>query len=79
MDCDGGVMGNGSLPLLTSESSLVRVRMAAEASPEMVFTSLAHRIDVDLLKQSFIRLSKGSTPVSDQITLGLSIIFDLEG
>jgi hypothetical protein len=48
--CGGGVAGNGSSPLLVGESSLVRVRMAAEADPQMVFTSLAHRIDVFLYK-----------------------------
>jgi len=62
------VAGNGGLPLLVGESSLVRVRMAAEAGPEMVFTSLAHRIDVFLLKQSFFCLSKTSTPGVDQVT-----------
>jgi group II intron reverse transcriptase/maturase len=62
------VAGNGNQPLLVGESSLVRIRMAAEADPELVFTSLAHRIDVYLLKQSFLRLSKSSSPGVDQIT-----------
>jgi group II intron reverse transcriptase/maturase len=66
--CDGGVAGNGSLSALIGESSLVRVRMAAEADPQLVFTSLAHRIDVFLLKQSFVRLSKSSACGIDQIT-----------
>ena len=60
--------GNVAPPFLISESSLVQVHMAAEADPELVFTSLAHRIDVFLLKQSFKRLSKGSSPGIDQIT-----------
>ena len=44
--CGGEVVGKGRSQLLVSESSLVRIRMAAEPDPEMVFTSLAQRIDV---------------------------------
>ena len=70
---DGGVAGmsaavNSGPPLLIGESSLMRVRMAAEADPDLVFTSLAHRIDVFLLRQSFLRLSKNSSSGVDQIT-----------
>ncbi|RZB34635.1 MAG: hypothetical protein SRB1_00403 [Desulfobacteraceae bacterium Eth-SRB1] len=44
------------------ESSLVKIRMLAESDPEMVFTSLAHRIDLSLLEKSLrqVRTSKSS-------------------
>ncbi len=54
--CDSGQSfkdppGDGP-PLLVGESSLVRIRMLAESDPNLVFTSLAHRIDLYLLKKS---------------------------
>ena len=52
----------GRPPLLVSESSLVKIRMLAEGDPGMVFISLAHRIDLSLLKKSFrqVRMSKSA-------------------
>jgi hypothetical protein len=43
-------------PLLEGESSLVRIEMLAKDDPNMVFRSLAHRIDVALLRESFRQL-----------------------
>lgn len=41
---------SGGPPLLIGESSLARIEVMARTDPEMVFTSLAHRIDLSLLK-----------------------------
>ncbi|CAB1070740.1 Retron-type RNA-directed DNA polymerase (EC [Olavius algarvensis Delta 1 endosymbiont] len=53
---------------MLGESSLVRVRMLAEANPGLVFTSLAHRIDVSLLRKSFRQLRKNESTGVDKIT-----------
>lgn len=45
-------------PILVRESSLVRIEVLAKADPNMVFTSLAHRIDLSLLGKSFRELRK---------------------
>lgn len=71
--CDSGdeiktAEAEAGLPVLTSESSLVRIRMLAEAEPDLVFTSLAHRIDVSLLRRSFKRLKKSESSGVDEIT-----------
>ncbi len=55
-------------PVLTGESSLLKIRMLAESNPELVFTSVAHRIDYDLLKQSFLNLRKSKSSGVDKIT-----------
>ena len=55
-------------PVLVGESSLVRIRMLAEADPSMVFSSLAHRIDLSLLRKSFRQLRKNESTGVDKIT-----------
>jgi group II intron reverse transcriptase/maturase len=55
-------------PILVRESSLYRIRMLAEANPEMVFRSLAHRIDLSLLEKSFRRLRKNKSTGVDKVT-----------
>ncbi|MDJ0819302.1 MAG: group II intron reverse transcriptase/maturase [Desulfobacterales bacterium] len=55
-------------PLLVGESSLVRIKMLAESDPNLVFTSVAHRIDVYLLKKSFRQLRKSKSAGVDKIT-----------
>ncbi len=55
-------------PVLVGESSLIRVAMLAKAKPQMVFTSLAHRIDLSLLKKSFKQLRKNESTGVDKIT-----------
>ncbi len=55
-------------PVLVGESSLVRIRMLAEANPDLVFTSLAHRIDPFLLRKSFRQLRKNESTGVDKIT-----------
>ncbi len=67
--------GNGSKnpakngpPVLIRESSLVRIAALAQKNPEMVFTSLAHRIDLSLLKKSFKQVRKSDAAGVDKIT-----------
>ena len=55
-------------PLLEVESSLVRIAMLAKADPNLVFTSLAHRIDRSLLRKSFRQLRKNESTGVDKIT-----------
>ena len=59
---------NDKPPILVGESSLVRIRMLAEADPDLVFTSLAHRIDLSLLQKSFRQLRKNESTGVDKIT-----------
>jgi len=51
-----------------TESSLVKIRVLAESDPEMVFTSLAHRIDLHLLKKSFLQVRRSEAAGVDKIT-----------
>ena len=60
---------NNKPPVLVGESSLVRIRMLAEANPDLVFTSLAHRIDLSLLQKSFRQLRKNESTGVDKITV----------
>ena len=55
-------------PLLVQESSLVKIRLAADSDPDMVFTSIAHRIDLHLLKRSYKEIKKGKSAGVDRIT-----------
>jgi group II intron reverse transcriptase/maturase len=55
-------------PLLVGESSLVRIRMLAESDPNLVFTSVAHRIDLYLLKKSFRQVRQSKSAGVDKIT-----------
>ena len=70
--CDPGSCSNerawGKAPVLVGESSLVRVRMLAEADLSLVFTSLAHRVDLGLLRKSFRQLRKNESTGVDKIT-----------
>ncbi len=54
--------------ILVGESSLERIRMMAKREPEMIFTSLVHRIDLDLLKQSFRKIRKNESTGVDRVT-----------
>ena len=58
----------GTSPLLVRESSLLQLRVMAEADPELVFNSVAHRIDVFLLRQSFRQLRKSDSSGVDEVT-----------
>lgn len=58
----------GEPPILVGDSSLVRIKVLAEADPTMVFMSLAHRIDLSLLKRSFRQLRKNESTGVDKVT-----------
>jgi len=55
-------------PLFVGESSLVRIVVLARQNPQLVFTSLAHRIDLWQLKKSFKQLRKNESTGVDKIT-----------
>jgi RNA-directed DNA polymerase len=55
-------------PILVGESSLVRIEALAKADPSMVFTSLAHRVDLSLLGKSFRELRKNESTGVDKVT-----------
>ncbi len=44
---------SGSPPVLVGDTSLANIRMLAQNNSDLVFTSLAHRIDLSLLRDSF--------------------------
>ena len=56
------------LPIIISESSLVRLRATAERDENLVFTSLVHRIDYSILKESFSQLRKSKAAGVDKVT-----------
>lgn len=55
-------------PVLVRETSLMRIKMLADADPDLVFVSLAHRIDMSLLEKSFRQLRKNESTGVDRIT-----------
>ncbi len=63
----GDLIGDGP-PLLVGESSRARISMLAESEPSLVFTSVAHRIDLYLLKKSFRQVRKSKSAGVDKIT-----------
>ncbi|MBI4632265.1 MAG: group II intron reverse transcriptase/maturase [Deltaproteobacteria bacterium] len=59
---------SGNLPVLRQESSLQEIRRLAKANPDMVFTSLAHRIDPYQLEESFKAIRKSQASGVDEVT-----------
>lgn len=55
-------------PILAGESSLVRIKLAAIKNPDMAFTSIAHRIDLHLLKRSYREINKSKSTGVDKIS-----------
>lgn len=55
-------------PFLVGQSSLEWIRVLARDEPELVFTSLAHRIDFHLLKQSFYQVRGSKSCGVDKMT-----------
>jgi len=53
---------------LAGESSLVRIKLAAIKNPDMAFTSIAHRIDLHLLKRSYREINKSKSTGVDKIS-----------
>ncbi len=69
-----------SPPVLVGENSFVKIRMLAENNPDMVFISLAHRINPGLLRDSFRLVRRSEAAGVDGVTAGetlteTSIIF----
>lgn len=61
--------GEGMIPMvLEREPSFTRIRMLAQENPEMIFTSLAHRIDMGLLRESFRQIRKSNAGGVDKVT-----------
>ena len=60
-------MQGGGPPILIGESSLGRIKELARV-PGMVFTSLAHRIDLYLLKKSFRKVRRSKSAGVDRVT-----------
>lgn len=65
---NGNLADNDGPPLLISEPSFVKIRYLAENNPDMVFTALAHRIDLGLLHQSFRQVRKSEAAGVDKVT-----------
>jgi len=55
-------------PILIGESSLQVIKALAGRDTEMVFTSLAHRIDLHLLTESFRQVRKSKSAGVDKVT-----------
>ena len=55
-------------PLLVRESSLVKIKLAADKDPDLVFTSIAHKIDLHLLTRAYNEINKSKAAGVDMIT-----------
>jgi hypothetical protein len=53
---------------LTITTQLQRIAEQAKKYPEMVFTTLAHLMDVDFLREAYQRTRKDSAPGIDGVT-----------
>lgn len=53
---------------MVNESSLLKIRLLAEREPDVVFTSVAHRIDFYLLKKCFRKVRRRNSAGVDKIT-----------
>jgi RNA-directed DNA polymerase len=54
--------------LESEKTGLERVHEAASKDREMQFTTLLHHVEVDLLKQSYLKLKRDATPGVDGVT-----------
>ncbi|MCP3876040.1 MAG: group II intron reverse transcriptase/maturase [Desulfobacteraceae bacterium] len=55
-------------PLLVGEISLNHLAIKAKGNPEMVFTSLAHGIDLAMLREAYRRINKRGAAGVDKVT-----------
>jgi group II intron reverse transcriptase/maturase len=62
------MFGSGKPPILVGDNSFAKIRMLAENNPDMVFTSLANRIDLGLLRDSFRLVRKSESAGVDGVT-----------
>jgi len=68
---------DGKPPMLVGEVSLIKIAMLAKQNPEMTFTSLAHRIDLSLLREALRRIKKGGAAGVDKVTAA-DYVIDLD-
>ena len=68
---------DGKPPMLVGEASLIKIAMLAKQNPEMTFTSLAHRIDLSLLREALRRIKKGGAAGVDKVTAA-DYVIDLD-
>jgi retron-type reverse transcriptase len=52
----------------TVSTKLQRIASQAADDPQLVFTTLAHLIDVEFLREAFRRIRKSSSPGLDKVT-----------
>ena len=52
----------------TVSTKLQRIASQAADYPQLVFTTLAHLIDVEFLREAFRRIRKSSSPGLDKVT-----------
>ncbi len=71
-----GTMG-GTLRPQTVSTTLHRIAQQAVEYPDMVFTTLAHLIDVDFLKEAFRRTRKDAAVGVDGVT-AVDYVLDLD-
>ncbi|MCP4647568.1 MAG: transcription elongation factor GreAB [bacterium] len=64
----GALFNNGSPPIIVGENSFGKIRMLAKNNPDMVFTSIASRIDLGLLRDSFKLVRKSESAGVDGVT-----------
>ena len=55
-------------PLLMGEVSLSRIAIMAMKNPEMIFNSLAHRIDLAMLREAYTKIKKRGAAGVDKVT-----------
>ncbi len=63
-----GMFNSENPPVLVGENSFGKIRMLAKNNPDMVFTSIAHRIDLGLLRDSFRLVRKSEAAGVDGVT-----------
>jgi len=70
LNCGRGFIDpeGGGPPVLTGQTSLERIKVLAQEEPDKVFTSLAHRIDLSLLEQSFWQVCRSKSCGVDGVT-----------
>jgi len=68
---------NNKPPILVGEVSLSNIAILAKQNPEMIFTSLAHRVDLSLLREAFRRIKKSGAAGVDKVTAA-DYVIDLD-
>ena len=61
--------GDETPPVLVGDVSLQKIVSMARENPEMVFTAVAHKIDLPLLNEAYRRIKKGKSMGVDKVTV----------